>query len=199
MLDIDPELRPDIHTIRQNCLFSKLSSRALNPQFDYDLSLPIENLEEDYLSEASCLFDISIESLLLHLQSNDSNIYKLFYYLDQEKYSPEFPQSNRKISHCSFSSPTHLLLDDNKENTISRKSFEHSYAETMIKAKRFFLKGCYCVSMQAGGGLNAVLNSVHDDNRIYLTFDHTSSGGCELVVSHPPEHHEIIFQLFQFL
>lgn len=81
---------------------------------------------------------------------------------------------------------------------MSRKAFEQSYAETMIKTKRFFLKSSHCVSVQEGGGLNAVLNSVHDDHRIYITFDHTSSGGCELVVSHSPNNYELLFTLFQF-
>jgi hypothetical protein len=106
---------------------------------------------------------------------------------------------NWRICRRSFSLPNHLCLYDSKENTISRRSFEQSYAETMMKAKKFFLKSCYCVSMQEGGGLNAVLNSVHDDNLFYLTFARTSSGGCELVVSHPPEHLDIIINLFQFI
>jgi serine/threonine protein kinase len=198
MLDKDPESRPDIHKIRQNCLFSELPSRVVNPQFNYDLSLPLESIEEDYLSEVSCFCDIPIETLVLHLQSSDSTIYKLFYYLEQEKYFPVFPQGNWRTCRRSFSLPSHLCLYDSKENTISRRSFEQSYAETMMKAKKFFLKSCYCVSMQEGGGLNAVLNSVHD-NRVYLTFCHISSGGCELVVSHPPNHHEVILNLFQFL
>lgn len=200
MLDKNPQNRPDIHTIRQNDIFSELTFRVQNLSFDFDLFTPVKKVQDNSLNEVSCYLDISNEDLVSFLQSKDSNIFKLFYYLDQEKNClPIHSQEQAKMIRQSCSLPDRLDFVDIEQMIVSN-IFEQSKPQTIMrKAKNFFLKNCFCVSSKPRGGLNVVLNSKEEDSRIFLNFNEESSEGCELVVSFPQHHNEIISQLFQFL
>jgi serine/threonine protein kinase len=120
MLDPNPDLRPDIHTIRQNDVFLELPYRGENCPFDYDLFFPVKDLQENSFNEVSALFDLSIEELNSLLQSEDSNIYKLIYYLNQEKKYPLIhSQKSILTARCSFSLPDQLTFHVDDEQMKS--------------------------------------------------------------------------------